>query len=1792
MPSQYSINNFSPSIRDFLLNKNIVADTITNNSLLADLVGVGYPVPIENGIPPNVVLPSTDLTVLGDAYLDSSILYNQYVGNATDYTQINIQTNSTITSQQGPYTNNNDLLNGQFIDYTNVSTNSSQIREDLTIKNFYVDVPKQDVVNINTQVNLIYQNLNSYLDENNNLNIGGPSTQAADLLSGLFNGQGIGFNVQFPNLSDLNGKTKVGVLPNDDIRATLLGRVLGATGVINDTQIGVIGGQQLLAHIGYNSAFSLQQETLGQINLNPLTLIQGDPLVIANYQITTPKGVIGKALNFTANILGVQSPISLLTTSIFTFSNKLDYIGMGNIQRANEMLRNSGNGQVKQLIAHMNANLKVPKINNQVTLRQGYSPGFTDGRRSVGENTEDGVNYRLYARGDKDGFITDFLDGKTNSPITSGNYERSKQVSDDGWSSDYFKLFNWTTNKPGNVLYLDAWGWEDSKFNKDGNQGNGLNENTPNTLFTGTDGLKDKTLLSKTEKLFNSGKMRTLITGHGIKEEGKSQINSAVSRVGNYTSKGSGVMSFNAVTNGVDDGPENVFCRTWTTYDRYAQVLDLQKHRGLYGAAANNSIFRGNVSASVLGDNGFVKVSPYNQNNVKKYMFSIENLAWADDLTSLIDCETGPGDPVSGKKGRIMWFPPYDLSFSESTSANWEKHNFIGRGEPMYTYNNTERTGNLSWKIIIDHPNYLNILKGRNDVNDDYLASFFAGCVQLEPFTTQEEQNQIDIKNQNQPEIINVEEPVPPTQFNVFFPNDVYQLEGVYEKYEDGKCDSVNTIKPRTTIEVKDLAGNNVSKLTYALTFLSNDNKTITLGKYTVGSYGGFATYDTKTGDIISQIELADAKRVWFNQRYKKIGFIQGTSAPYSCIFIDVSNGSSTIKKYFSLPDDRTVYNFDFSNDKVFISYEEEKTRVYVYDINKAGDTSYMDGNLLLDNTLIHSKQVTAITAYGNNGLVSTSEDTSVIFWDLDATNTNPTNTNKFKNIINTSYPTSLNLDFSVLNENVNQIIISNFYTGGGYITHNDVYDYSQPGGKKLFSLNGFGESVHVEKQYSLDYTKILVKEEDGNDIKCFDATNGNLLYTISNNGYSFTVIGSKYFVSNTETYYVAVYDISDGKLLMNLDAGEDIKIPAYIYTYQQTNAFSPDETLIALTSRDGDKDKIHIFNLNDNASQQPCYIDRKTNLEGKGFGLVDYNEMCYQFKVNGKDEWSSVKCASNTPPGTAGSSNGRVEPDRTDFGLNGTGTTKDYKNVVLDGKVYDGFKDPNYKTDLSKYLNEKCPNCRIEIVGYASTVGTFGDDRNNTLSKLRAEWVEKYLKENILDETFKGRTKIVAEGAVEVTEGGRTVSCPASPSARKDNYLLSENDKYGCKRNRYVTVRFVPDPNITANEAAPGGGASTNTPIPGTIKNRLITECDYFEKLQQESKVVYDTIKEKIKYFQPAFHSTTPEGFNARLTFLQQCMRQGRTHGVIDNNNPSNLAFGRPPVCILRVGDFYNTKIIIDNITFDFEPLVWDLNPEGVGVQPMICNVNMSFSFIGGSSLNGPISKLQNALSYNYFANTEIYTDKADTVMNGKIVDGVLTNKTNNNLPLATDMPNASPNSTVIPNQENQNGVVNNQNTQTENGPKLTNINFIKVSKISTPLLISNTYNSIIVKMDSDNIISGVVDESMVESYTNQGVKIRIKGMPVPNFNLAKNTYEIIDNDFLYEEIVKYDDIDNNNKGITSLVYKGYQVGTTTSGIIGLEIPNGVYELSVLHTSVVIAKAVINVVDGTFYYPDALTTN
>jgi hypothetical protein len=82
-----------------------------------------------------------------------------------------------------------------------------------------------------------------------------------------------------------------------------------------------------------------------------------------------------------------------------------------------------------------------------------------------------------------------------------------------------------------------------------------------------------------------------------------------------------------------------------------------------------------------------------------------------------------------------------------------------------------------------------------------------------------------------------------------------------------------------------------------------------------------------------------------------------------------------------------------------------------------------------------------------------------------------------------------------------------------------------------------------------------------------------------------------------------------------------------------------------------------------------------------------------------------------------------------------------------------------------------------------------------------------------------------------------------------------------------------------------------------------------------------------------------------------------------------------------LRIGDFYNTKIIIDSLQIDYDDTTWDLNDEGIGVMPMMANITISFKFIGGSDLSGPISRLQNAVSFNYYANTNVYDPRADVV-------------------------------------------------------------------------------------------------------------------------------------------------------------------------------------------------------------------
>jgi hypothetical protein len=262
------------------------------------------------------------------------------------------------------------------------------------------------------------------------------------------------------------------------------------------------------------------------------------------------------------------------------------------------------------------------------------------------------------------------------------------------------------------------------------------------------------------------------------------------------------------------------------------------------------------------------------------------------------------------------------------------------------------------------------------------------------------------------------------------------------------------------------------------------------------------------------------------------------------------------------------------------------------------------------------------------------------------------------------------------------------------------------------------------------------------------------------------------------------------------------------------------------------------------------------------------------------------------------------------------------------------------------------------------------------------------------LDGEIKFNISTSGENSTSLNVGGTNVDCTKvfnktelriySPTAfycRESNvkikYEKSNGEKTPQKINIPITKPVVSKDTVDITKKKP------SIDVMKRIIMKTLSECFYFKKLEEDSPVAFKSLTEKLKYFHPAFHSTTPEGLNSRLTFLLQCLRPGDTipiKGLSDNTDigARNTTFGPPPICVLRIGDFYHSKIIIKDINITYEEGVWDFNPEGIGVQPMIANVQLQITFIGGQGLDRPVEKLQNALSSNFFANTEMYDERS----------------------------------------------------------------------------------------------------------------------------------------------------------------------------------------------------------------------
>jgi len=1150
-----SITNTATGLgyRDFLLNKNLLPQYPFLSTSINGGPRIGEPV-LDTSINgnANVVPFGLPLETEGLLRYSIAILPNQYKDD--EPTSPSLFDIEYIQKTQGVF-GNVDFPQGIQSYPTTASqqvtqyglfgkTNYAEFRKDLTLFNLYVDTAKQiDMADfISLQPAGFSQQLDSYLDVFGGLNGGGNAgVQAANIIGSILDGNGLGL-------------AKGGVVTNYDVRASLVGRVLGATGLINDTKLGLIGGQQLALALANNAAFNIQEDLLGALNVeeNVLSLIKTGNLsgFRPNYTITVPGSLGGRIADYTSRVLGFQVPISYLNEAGSIF---LSESNSGNIERANSMILNTGKGQIQSLIANVNASLIGTTENDNPSttpFRSGYVPGYLDnrGRKAINPN--------LYAFYDADkGTIYPFAIPDPNSVIPEISYNRSEMISKYGFKTPEESFTGPRTNGGYNQRKISDVGFSWTSTN-----GESLNSIKEGPLDFNDELVGDKkSLLVKTQKLFNSKGMKNIISVKGENGYQSSQITTANA---DGISRGSAVVSGDRYDESgfINSGarPEDTYCRSWTTLDRYDTVSKMVRNSGLaetsklFGA----SYFRFQTLNSTLDSNGFVKIAPYiddkysvydskgNQTSIsdpKNYMLSIENLAWYSYEANLPPVEVGPGDLITETKGRIMWFPPYNIQFNESSSVNWEATNFIGRGEPVYTYNNTERSASLSFSIIVDHSSYMNSFRGALGPSDNYVASFVAGCVEpnnrfAERLTVSEISSIVE-KEIQEPQQQVLDTPIPdPLRFDIYYPNEAY-------------------------------------------------------------------------------------------------------------------------------------------------------------DVNYAITSGYENG---LDNNF-------------NNG---------------------------------------------------NSII-----------------------GTNRIDAPGLG--------YGLDFT-----------------------------------------------------------------IGQLTGIP--------------------------------------------------------------YN-------------------------------------DHTNFGLNGA-------PIVIDGVEYSGVSDINLYNGLSTYMNGKCKYCKITITSYANAQGTV--ENNQTLIEERNKSASNFLKTFIDGIDNRITTEV---GVLDPTEAELCTD-------------INDDDIGTCKIYRVSRIVIEYDVSLAIQDKVNPTPVvkKQNFQVNTKISNRFYNEAIYFEKLKQTDSFVFDNFRQKIRYFHPAFHSMTPEGLNSRLTFLQQCTRQGPT---TESSNTNNLAFGRPPICILRIGDFFHTKVVIDNLSIDYEPLVWDLNPEGIGVQPMIANVTLSLKLIGGSSLMGPINKLQNALSFNYYANIHVYDPRADYI-------------------------------------------------------------------------------------------------------------------------------------------------------------------------------------------------------------------
>lgn len=1245
--------------------------------------------------------------------------------------------------------------------------------------------------------------------------------------------------------------------------------------------------------------------------------------------------------------------------------------------------------------------------------------------------------------------------------------------------------------------------------------------------------ISGSSILGVTNSLFKNHNVDTLIGRFHTNKDKKSSLTQSAVHSDFGLSKGRNLLTKTAWENPSGGGEnvngyDNPYCRVWTYHHQYSKMTDLIRpfvsdgsFTGIGELQKNWKIFRNFKGDerldkhSVLNKNGMINITPTGdlEVDIKQCMFSIENLAWKDvNISGKGGYTFDNGDYVKDYQhtlseeqrgpngGRIMWFPPYDIEFQETTSAEWNESVFIGRGEPVYTYNNTKRTGSLSFTMLIDHPSILNywLLDKKKDENkvagEQALLRYFAGCEQLEPSEDVIEKilNGTYLGGKN-----DVTDVLPDRDivFYTFFPNNYSGVDDGYNVglkklfggqgvssatvsiegdnkpyflgYEMGTnpINTMFTVKEGNAVEYSGLMSVMSKKeaaelypiewfeesevtipkeefessgSTYVLynsmvTGVDLDNNLIELNNNNIERInteieelriekdnveGEIADLEEELSSLESGTTQYTKIQMEINEKRECVKGLEGEIGNKHSLIISINKGNEDLSSAATANTQTiTAVENKFTGSTgylktipLYLYRKNEYSGIEVVDDCKTAYCSAVLYNIELNHEEFRgnddSKRL--IIELPEQHVIKTFNSGDTLYWKCEAKESSDVIYNKFENkrkfkkspskfgymedkngkktyLIKDSsdniieYPDKGSFNeglfkqtvlpsYETLSDFEKSKSIEAFLGNGKYayyeVNQIDTFDNAVAFVKSLYS--DIDDDVFIETYYSDHvYTQMSDFAEKGADYCMVQ-----YYYELERKGYEgeFTYTSIQDFIIKSK---VSNADKVDGEIVKREVCGV---IPGVgdVANHELTGCiqYANDKTLKEYQYPHDNNKKGEQF------AQAYNYVDLTS------FGLNSTYEVV-------KKEMGDNNITCSFGEFFAGVHDGVNGGEHTDFVLaceKAVLYNMGITGETLEEKMTEASERIKYVA-LRMNAQDKIKESKIKnanIVGDASSDGT--KTKNTILAKNRANFMKDFLK------------SLTVFGADENGYRPEIITPNEEPSdeVKSPDDTIDISDVVSKKgRNAKVSI-VVGEDDYKPNENITKIGRSDDSNKPRTELREDVIDFNneqgkyrrydnerlFFQMLKENDDIAYNNLIDKVKFFSPAYHSITPEGFNARLTFLQQCTRQGPTVTSSDlgkKDTAANLAFGRAPFCVLRLGDFLNTKIVVKSVNITYPDSMWDLNPDGIGAQFMMAKVQMNIDIIGGSDLSAPIKRLQNAVSFNYYANTSIYDNRSD---------------------------------------------------------------------------------------------------------------------------------------------------------------------------------------------------------------------